>query len=600
MPDIKTRNKAAGTIKTLDRAKAGTRRIKNASVHSKEAAEKSVDTPESSPEEYASSKVSSGIEHGKDTAIRQFDKQGRKSIDRTRQNVQKAKDNIQKTKDNFSKAKASFQKSKENLGKAKDGLQKLKRERAVQNISTKAQNTKNSIRTAQKSSQTIKQSAKSAGKQTIKTAQRSTIKTAKSGIKTAERGTKITIKTSKQAAKAAKESAKASAKIAKKSAQAAKAAAKASAQAAKAAAKATAAAVKALIAGIKALIAAIAAGGWVAVVIIIVIILVAAIIASVFGIFFSGEDSGNGQTMQTAVSEINADYEAKIKKIKDDNPYDVLEMKGGRAVWKEVLAVYAVKVNINGEESMEVATMDDDKKKILKDIFWDMNFISHKMETKKVTVTEEKDDGHGNIVVKIKKVKKKYLYITITHKTTTEMADKYKFTDEQRKYLKELLSDKYSSLWSSVLYGVSYSSDDGIVKVALEQVGNVGGQPYWSWYGFSSRVDWCACFVSWCANECGYITDGIIPKYALCSDGSNWFKSHGQWLKGGETPSAGMIIFFDYPDDGLDGSPDHTAIVEKVEGGRVYTVEGNYNDKVATDDYAISYPYILGYGAPKF
>lgn len=593
MADIKTREKAAGTIKTLDRAKAGTRRIKNATVHSKETAEKSVDTPENSPEEYATDKVSQKTKSVADTAVRQFDKQGRKSIDRTKHNVQKAKDNFGKTKDNI-------QKSKENLSKAKDGVKKLKRERAAQNIRTKAQNTKNSIRTAQKSSQTIKQSAKSAGKQTIKTAQRSTVKTAKSGIKTAERGTKITIKTSKQAAKATKEAAKASAKIAKKSAQAAKVAAKASAQAVKAAAKATAAAVKALIAGIKALIAAIAAGGWVAVVIIIVIILVAAIIASVFGIFFSGEDSGNGQTMQTAVSEINADYEAKIKKIKDDNPYDVLEMKGGRAVWKEVLAIYAVKVNINGDESMEVATMDDDKKKILKDIFWDMNSISHKTETKKVTVTEEKDDGHGNIVVKKKKVKKKYLYITITHKTTTEMADKYKFTDEQRKYLKELLSDKYSSLWSSVLYGVSNSSDDGIVKVALEQVGNVGGQPYWSWYGFSSRVDWCACFVSWCANECGYITDGIIPKYALCSDGSNWFKSHGQWLKGGETPSAGMIIFFDYPDDGLDGKPDHTAIVEKVEGGRVYTVEGNYNDKVATDDYAISYPYILGYGVPQY
>ena len=593
MPDIKTREKAAGTIKTLDRAKAGTRRIKNVSVHSKEAAEKSVNTPDNSPEEYATDKVSQKTKSAADTAVRQFDKQGRKSIDRTRQNVQKAKDN-------FSKAKDSFQKSKENLGKAKEDVKKLKRERAVQNIRTKTQNTKNSIRTAQKASQLIKQSAKSAGKQTIKTAQRSAVKTAKSSIKTAERGTKITIKTSKQAAKAAKRSAKASAKAAKRTAQTAKAAAKASVQAAKATAKAVAAAVKAIIAGIRALIAAIAAGGWVAVVIIIVIVLIAAILASVFGIFFSGEDSGTGMTMQTAVSEINSDYEAKIKKIKDDNKHDELEMKGSRAVWKEVLAVYAVKVNLNGDESMEVCTMDENKKGILKDIFWDMNSISHEIKTKTVTVREEKDDGHGNIVVKKKKKKKKILYITVTHKSTSEMADKYKFTDEQRKYLKELLSDEYSSMWSAVLYGISYSSDDGIVAVALEQVGNVGGQPYWSWYGFSSRVDWCACFVSWCANECGYIQDGIIPKYALCSDGSNWFKDRGQWLKGGETPSAGMIIFFDYPDDGLDGSPDHTAIVEKVEGGRVYTVEGNYNDKVATDDYAISYPYILGYGVPQY
>lgn len=90
MPDIKTRDKAAGTIKTLDRAKVGTRRIKNASVHSKEATEKSVDTPESSPQKYATDKVSQKTRSAADTAVRQFDKQGRKSVDRTRQNVQQA------------------------------------------------------------------------------------------------------------------------------------------------------------------------------------------------------------------------------------------------------------------------------------------------------------------------------------------------------------------------------------------------------------------------------------------------------------------------------------------------------------------------------
>ena len=78
-----------------------------------------------------------------------------------------------------------------------------------------------------------------------------------------------------------------------------------------------------------------------------------------------------------------------------------------------------------------------------------------------------------------------------------------------------------SSLWTGVLYGV-YSADEAIVTVALSQIGNVGGKPYWSWYGFSSRVEWCACFVSWCANECGYIDSGIIPKYAGCVNGVNY------------------------------------------------------------------------------
>lgn len=107
------------------------------------------------------------------------------------------------------------------------------------------------------------------------------------------------------------------------------------------------------------------------------------------------------------------------------------------------------------------------------------------------------------------------LYIKVSHKTADEMADEYGFTEDQRRQLAELLSDKNRSMWSSVLYGIGVGDGD-IVTVALSQVGNVGGDPYWSWYGFTSRVDWCACFVSWCANECGYIDAGVIPKFAGC------------------------------------------------------------------------------------
>ena len=227
----------------------------------------------------------------------------------------------------------------------------------------------------------MKQSATSAGKKTVKTVGKGTVKTTGKTVKTAERTAKTAIKTSQEAAKAAQKTAQASAKAARAAAQAARAAAKAAVVAAKWIAKATVAAVKAIIAAVKGLVAAIAAGGWVAVVIIIVICLVALILCSVFGIFFSGEDSGTGQTMQTAVQEINTEYDNKLLEIRNGTTYDVLEMSGSRAVWKDVLAVYAVKTNTDPDNPQEVATMDDNKKQLLKNLFWEMNEVSSRTES---------------------------------------------------------------------------------------------------------------------------------------------------------------------------------------------------------------------------
>ena len=122
--------------------------------------------------------------------------------------------------------------------------------------------------------------------------------------------------------------------------------------------------VKAIIASTKSLLTAIAAGGWVAVVVIIVLCLVALLLGSVFGIFFSGEDSGTGMTMQTVVQEINTEYDTKLDEEMASVSYDVLEMSGSRAVWKDVLAVYSVKVNTDPDNPQEVATMDDNKKQL--------------------------------------------------------------------------------------------------------------------------------------------------------------------------------------------------------------------------------------------
>ena len=133
--------------------------------------------------------------------------------------------------------------------------------------------------------------------------------------------------------------------------------------------------------------------------------------------------------------------------------------------------------------------------------------------------------------------------------------------------------------------------NQAVVDIAKSQVGNVGGQPYWSWYGFTSRVEWCACYVSWCYGQMGLSE----PRFAACqSQGIPWFQSHGQW--GGRdyaNIAPGDAIFFDWD---LDGSADHVGIVVGTDGSRVYTVEGNSGDACKIKSYSLTYECIKGYG----
>lgn len=144
---------------------------------------------------------------------------------------------------------------------------------------------------------------------------------------------------------------------------------------------------------------------------------------------------------------------------------------------------------------------------------------------------------------------------------------------------------------------VSTGGNQAIVEIAIAQVGNRGGQKFWSWYGFRSHVQWCACFVSWCANECGYIDSGVVPKHAACQNGADWFKNHNQWQPRSYVPSSGDIIYFDWNGD---GHTEHVGIVEKVENGTVYTVEGNASNTCAQRHYPVGSSKIYGYGIPAY
>lgn len=134
-----------------------------------------------------------------------------------------------------------------------------------------------------------------------------------------------------------------------------------------------------------------------------------------------------------------------------------------------------------------------------------------------------------------------------------------------------------------------------IVQVALSQEGNKGGRPYWSWYGYGGRVSWCACFVSWCADQCGYIDSGQIPKFSSCANGASWFRSRGRLKDRSYVPSPGDIIFFDWG-----AGVHHVGIVVDVSNGRVNTIEGNSGDAVRRRSYKIGDGRIHGYGVYAF
>ena len=643
MSRIKTREKATGTdIKVLDKSAVVGQRMKNAFIRSKRNAAALMDDRQATPREYAEDKVefaADDLAHdtanvamsGTKTAIYQ----GRGLSQRRRGNAALKKAALGSTTEHGQSHSSHNCTDGRSPPHAADTAVERGRAFVTKRAERKRQAEKQTIRSSRLSQPQVKpldvapmsQQAEKAAQQAVDTVEttkqfnrvinqstdhraKKAVKSAKQAIKTARQAGKETVKTAESVSKTAIKTAEYTSKVAQETTQAAKMAtqaartsAKGTTAAAKAGTKAAVSTAKATIASAKALAAAMVAGGWIAVLAVIIICLIGLIAGSCFGIFFSGEDSGSDLTMPTVVREVNMDYESKLEEIKTANTYDALEMSGSRAVWPDVLAIYAVKTASDLDNPQEVVTMDNDKKALLKEIFWAMNEVSSRTETATATQIEETDDGAGNIVEEEVEVTTTTLYITVTHKTADEMADVYRFTADQRTQLAELLAEENRSMWSSVLYGIG-PGDEEIVAVALSQIGNVGGQPYWSWYGFSSRVEWCGCFVSWCANECGYLDTGVIPRTAGCIAGADWFKVRGLWQDNSYEPRPGDIIYFDWNSKGSsgpqDGLADHVGIVEQVENGIVYTIEGNTSDSCKERQYIIGHYEILGYGTPAY
>ena len=304
-------------------------------------------------------------------------------------------------------------------------------------------NTVSKIRTKNTAAKTIKGKPQKA----VKTVNRSmkSVKQSTKGIKTAQRTAKTTQQTAKAAAKATQ-----------KTAQAAKATAKSAATGAKAAVKATAAAVKATIAAVKGLIAAIAAGGWVAVLIILLICLIAMVSGSCFGLFFSSDSTGTGTSITQAVSTLNGEYMAHMQEIEAANPHDRQEIISNDGVlsinWEDVLAVFSAKVT-GAEDGVQVASLDDTQLDELRNIMWEMNAISSstRTENREVEITEV--DENGKEVTHTETVPETILEISITHKTPDEMARQYNFNFRQNEYLFLMSEPENKNLWAELLGG---------------------------------------------------------------------------------------------------------------------------------------------------
>ncbi len=621
---IKTRQ-VHKDVKALDKTVTGMERVKRAYVRTKETVENAQPQEKkyASPTEYAEDKTERGADRAAHEAAHQARKQGGRLVDKAKENYRISKETKEtrevvrggnspahgepstspppaapsgrgepyQPKEQMRK-KAKEQAAKQAAQKKAAGqraMQRASQQSAEWQASQIRELPKQTIKTIDRGEKTVKTAGKTG--QTVKNTGKGTIKSAAKSVKTAEQTAERTVKTTKEAAKTAKAAAKASVKTAEKTARAARQAAKAAEQTAKAAAKATASAVKAVIAGTKALISAIAAGGWVAVLILIIVLLFGGILCMVGG--------GNSSTVSPVSAEVEA-YEPVIR---------IYAKQYGIEEYVELIkAVMMQESGGQGSDPMQSSESGYNTRyprepngiadpeysiecgvQTLKDCLQSAG-VENPVDMEHIRLAlQGYNFGNGYIPW----AKDNYGGYTVTNAAefSDMMAERMGWSNYgDKQYVPHVL--RYY-VFGRIPTG---TGSQAIVQVALTQEGN-SGDIYWSWYGFDSREEWCACFVSWCAEQCGYLESGVIPKFSLCSDGVDWFNARGQFRDASYVPAAGDIIFFDWGNDGI---IDHVGIVENVTNGVVNTIEGNSGDVCARRSYSMGSDSIYGYGVPVY
>ena len=302
-------------------------------------------------------------------------------------------------------------------------------------------------------------------------------------------------------------------------------------------------ALRAILSAARSLAAAMMAGGSTVLSMVLVICLIGLLIASPFGIFFSGEDSGTGYTMPEAVTMLNTEFTDRIEQIKAENPHDELDMDnaGSAAMisnWRDVLAVYAVRTTTDASSPDEVATLTEEKLDILRQIFWDMNAISYWVET----ISGDKDESDTAI-----------LHITVTVKDHLQMADEYRFTADQRKLLEELMQPEYQELFAALTgsYQDIELSPDEVAKIMENLPADLSearrevvltayqllGRVHYFWGGKSLVIGWDSRWgMPMEVTAEGSSTTGTVRPFGLdCSGMVDWVfynQSGGQYVIG--------------------------------------------------------------------
>lgn len=629
-------------IKALDKAKAATGHMKHAYVRTRECARNAQMQGQESetPADYAETKMEHGAVRVIHEAVRPIRQQGGKKVKQgkeIRQTAETIKQGRQENGEGHTSGKEpcpSLSSAKErkfyqiqsqgaenkNVQAGKQSLQQRQaqqqgirqaRKRKAQEQTIQWENQQEAVQwtNQQKVSESGRTQARELPKRTVKTlehgektiktnqysgraiksARKGTVKGTGKSVKTAEQTARTTVKTRQQAAKTAQKTAKASTKMAEKAARAAKQAARAAGETVKVTAKAAAASAKTAVAATKTFIAALSAGGWVAALILIVIL--------IFGAVFHMTGGDNLSTVNPVSAEVEA-YRPVIQKYADQHGIgEYVEL---------IMAVMMQESGGKGNDPMQSSQCPYNKKYPRKPngIKEPEYSIACGVQALKAELTEAESESPIDME-RIKLALQGYNYGKGYVKWAKNNYGGY--TAAGAVEFSEMMAKKMG--WKSygdkqyVPHVLQYyafgripagTGNQAIVQVALTQEGN-SGDTYWSWYGFGSRVEWCACFVSWCGEQCGYLESGVLPKFSLCSDGAKWFQSKGQFQDGSYVPAAGDIIFFDWKND---GTIDHVGIVENVADGVVHTVEGNSKDKVARRSYPLGDRRIYGYGCP--
>lgn len=561
-------------VRAMDKAVTGMEKMKHAYVQTKDGMEEGQTKERTTPVKYVEDQISRSTESAVIKTSRQIRRQGGKAVEALKRR-EPLRASVKEKPSSLSLGGAEAPPSQPKEASGETARMQARRQEAIKRITEQR---KIKVREALEQSRTIK-TLDERGKAL------QSIRTKTKTVKTAEQTSHKAVKTSRQAARSAKMTAKATAKTAERAAISARKAA----QAAKVAVKASIAAVKAVIEATKALVTAIAAGGWIAVLILLIVIL------------FGGLLCMTGGSHSSAVLPVSVEveaYEPVIRKYAQEYGIPeyvelikavMMQESGGQGLDP----MQSSESGFNTEYPRERGGITNPKYSIacgvqeLK-VCLESAGVESPIDMERIKLALQ---GYNFGAGYISWAKSNYGGYSVLNAAefSERMAEQMGWENYgDRQYVPHVL--RYY-----VFGRIQTGAGNGeMVQTALTQEGN-GGELYWNWYGFEEEVEWCACFVSWCADQCGYLDNGVMPRFSLCSDGVEWFDARGQFEDGSYVPVMGDIIFFDWEGD---GSVDHVGIVESVESGRVHTIEGNSGNAVKRRSYSLGDSRIYGYGVP--